>query len=248
MRNSEKQRKIVKMLNYKHGYANKERLYTVWKNMKDRCNREKNKSYKNYGGRGIKVCEEWENDYVVFRNWAINNGYKFDSKFQECTIDRIDNDKGYSPENCRIVSNLIQSKNKQNSMNDNEKYKECVICHKKFKIKQRNCKGLTCSYKCAGKLRSLKMDELAKINLVKKCPICNNEFIIRDGHFNKRVVCSKKCANIWFSPIWKLNNEEHRVVEWAEKLNISSHCLLHRVNDLGWTIEKALTTKKRGVK
>ena len=60
----------------KHGYANKERLYETWKNMKRRCYDSKNKRYKQYGGRGIKVCDEWKVDYMSFRNWAMSNGYR----------------------------------------------------------------------------------------------------------------------------------------------------------------------------
>ena len=90
----------------KHGYANKERLYETWQNMKRRCNNPRNKRYKQYGARGIKVCAEWEHDYVAFRNWAMSNGYADD-----LTIDRIDVDKGYSPDNCRWVGAKIQANN-----------------------------------------------------------------------------------------------------------------------------------------
>ena len=89
----------------KHGYANKERLYDTWKNMRHRCNDPKNKRWAQYGGRGIKVCQDW-NDYAVFREWAMNNGYADD-----LTIDRIDVDKGYSPDNCRWVGAKIQANN-----------------------------------------------------------------------------------------------------------------------------------------
>ena len=90
----------------KHGFANKERLYETWQNMKRRCNNPRNKRYKQYGARGIKVCAEWEHDYVAFRNWAMSNGYADD-----LTIDRIDVDKGYSPDNCRWVGAKIQANN-----------------------------------------------------------------------------------------------------------------------------------------
>lgn len=244
MRNSEKQRQIVKMLNYKHGFSNKEKLYSVWKNIKDRCYREKCKSYKNYGGRGIKVCDEWKNDYVAFRTWAINNGYKFDAKFQECTIDRINNNGNYEPNNCRIVPNSIQAKNKQNTMYK-EKYRECVICHKIFEVKKRKAVGNTCSYKCAGKLRSLRMNEWAEKNLKKECPICHKQFIARDGHFKKRIYCSKKCKDMAKSPIWDFDGKTLNVIEWSKELNITAHCLLHRHKELGWSIEKTLSTPLR---
>ena len=76
--------------------------------MKQRCNNEHNSIYAYYGGRGIKVCKEWENNFLAFYDWAIKNGYD-----DTLTIDRIDNDKGYCPENCRWVTMATQSRNKR---------------------------------------------------------------------------------------------------------------------------------------
>ncbi|MCG2321552.1 hypothetical protein K4T56_06395 [Staphylococcus epidermidis] len=95
---------------YKHGYSDS-KLYRTWCNMKSRCNNERSKDYSRYGGRGIKVCEEWSNDFVAFHNWAINNGYK-----ENLTIDRIDVNGYYEPNNCRWVSMKEQSVNKENTL------------------------------------------------------------------------------------------------------------------------------------
>lgn len=79
-----------------------ERLYWVWWNIVKRCEREYDKDYKYYGGRGIKLCKEWH-DFKTFRKWAYENGYDPNAPYSKCTIDRIDTEKGYCPENCKFV-------------------------------------------------------------------------------------------------------------------------------------------------
>ena len=113
----DKTSKLIKF-NYKHGGAadKEKRLYTIWKGMKQRCENPKNKSYKYYGARGIAVCDQWSSDYKEFEKWALQSGYDENALYGTCTIDRINNDSGYSPDNCQWVSLAEQNKNKRRAV------------------------------------------------------------------------------------------------------------------------------------
>lgn len=111
-------RETVSAMFSKHHKENP-RLYGVWKGMRARCNNPNHDAYKNYGGRGIRVCDEW-NDYRNFLAWAVKNGYDENAKTGDCTIDRINNDGNYEPDNCRWVDMKVQSHNKRTSRKENE--------------------------------------------------------------------------------------------------------------------------------
>lgn len=93
------------------GDAKKLKLYGVWNTMKSRCNRPTSAAYKRYGGRGISICNEWKESYQAFKRWALMAGYR-----EGLSIDRINNNGSYCPENCRWITMSKQSENKRSNI------------------------------------------------------------------------------------------------------------------------------------
>lgn len=136
--------------------ATDSKLYKIWNSMKCRCYTVSSGAYFKYGAKGIRMCDEWKNDFMAFYNWALANGYS-----DELTIDRIDYRGNYEPSNCRWADIRTQANNKSN---------------------------------------------------VRK---------------------------------YEYNGELHTMTEWSEIMNINYGALWERLNVLGWSIEKALTTPVR---
>ena len=86
------------------------RIYNIWNGMKIRCYDKNNHNYSKYGQKGIKVCDEWKNNFISFYGWSINNGYT-----DNLTLDRIDTKGNYTPENCRWTTQKIQQNNRSNN-------------------------------------------------------------------------------------------------------------------------------------
>ena len=97
-------------MNIKHGKCNN-RLYKIYQMMKDRCYNKNSTSYKYYGARSITICDEWLNGFDVFYNWAMNNGYRDD-----LTLDRVDLNGNYEPDNCQWATPKQQANNRRNNV------------------------------------------------------------------------------------------------------------------------------------
>lgn len=118
----------IQELNKTHGLGYT-RLYRIWLNMKDRVFNNKHKYYSDYGGRGIIICDDWKDDVKSFYDWAMSNGYEEDKGL---SIDRIDNDGNYCPENCRWTTRVIQTRNQRIRKTNTSGYKG-VTFHKRDK-------------------------------------------------------------------------------------------------------------------
>ena len=132
-------REVTTRRNLKHGMAHrgaKDPLHGVWSTMKTRCYNPNSKSYRDYGARGVTICDEWRDDFKAFAAWAIDTGYVP----RKLTIERIDYDKGYSPDNCKWITKGEQNLNTRQNVRmtafgetkclaEWSKDPRCVVCY-----------------------------------------------------------------------------------------------------------------------
>lgn len=191
------------------------RLHHAWSSLKDRCINPKSKEYPNYGGRGIKVCDEWLNSYEAFRDWSYENGFVEDVECGKCTIDRIDVNGDYEPSNCRWTNMKIQCRNRRNNV---------VI-------------------ECDGESHCI--SEWAEIlgvpyhRLVSRYQRGWSPYEIIHGR--ERVINTETYRNRKTNHLLTYRGETHCAIEWAEILGINVNTIRGRVHR-GWSDEQVLGT------
>lgn len=215
-------------------------LYSKWKSMNDRCHSKNNKSYKNYGARGITVCDEWRHNFMAFVEWAEKSGWE-----KGLTIDRIDNDKGYSPENCRWVPREFQNKNKRNVKLYNGKTLPDY------------CKDHNLSYAVVSKrLQEGTTFEEAVIDGLKSwlrksvSEVCK-EHGVRSDTVTRRLMAGHSREDAFASGVHlsktgliEINGEKRVLSEWCKEYGITATAVRYRVNKLGMSYPEAVTTPK----
>ena len=182
-------------------------LYDVWTGMKDRCYNTRNRSYKVYGGKGIRVCEEWFEDFQVFNDWAVASGYE-----TGLSIDRIDNDGNYCPENCRWVTPIEQANNKSNS------HKIMYNGETHTIAEWSRISGMNYDLIKSRIYRGWSADEVFETPL--------GEYPL------SKKLAQKGCI--------EFEGEKHTLREWAEITGLR-HATIYKRLGSGWSIEDALT-------
>ena len=200
------------------------RLYKIYKGMKRRCYTTKDESVaRNYKNRGIGICSEWLEIYINFKRWAINNGYK-----DNLSIDRINNDKGYSPDNCRWVTRRQQANNKRTNI--------YITINNVTHTMSEWCLINNVSVDAA-----CKRIELYGWNPEKAVTTPIRQYEKYGKYSRKRIVDERKLYGVkWRELKIEYNGETHNAVEWSKITGIGDETIRWRLKN-GWSIEKALT-------
>lgn len=197
--------------NEKHGMSNT-RLYKIWRVMRQRCNNPNDQAFKNYGAKGIKVCRSWNNSFKSFMEWAYDNGYR-----EHLTIDRIDPNKGYTPDNCRWITRAENARRAQLGRRKTSLFIE-------FNGDEKHLE------EWAQELG------LNPITLYKR---------LYEYNWSVEEALTLKPNEKPSSKLITYKGVTKPLVEWSQETNIKPETLYQRIYRLGWSIEKALTTKTR---
>ena len=234
------------------------RLHRIWGGMKDRCNNPKSKDVSRYGGRGIKICKEWDSSFLAFKEWAENNGYK-----EYLTIDRIDVNGNYEPSNCRWADLITQGRNRRNNkmvtafgktqcmaswaeefniphqtlreriLSLNIPPEEALMCKSDRRKKEIQLNGRTQSIVDWAKEYGIKSGVLEKR--------LKQGMSLKEA-LSKPVQARRKSCRQGRYRIIEFGGERHSLTEWSKITGIHISTLSYRLSKLMMTPEEALTT------
>ena len=238
----------------------KKKLYGVWEGIKQRCNNPNQPAYKHYGARGITMCEEWSENFNKFYIWALDNGYK-----EGLSIDRIDVDKGYSPENCRWADRKTQMNNRRNSflITYNGEIKSITEWAKQYGLKRATIQQRL-DTGCELDRLFLSIEEYKKTSEIKHGTLIEylKEASLKNGlsvetmkyriykhkvPLEKAILPEKEYAEyrkLNWKKTYTYNGETLFLKEWAEKYNMKPKMLYNRICRDKSPLEKALLSKE----
>lgn len=242
-------REQIGNLNRTHGESGT-RLYGIWADMKKRCYNPNAHAYDRYGGRGITMCDDWKESYESFHNWALSNGYS-----DRLSIDRINNDSGYSPDNCRWADSKTQGSNRS----DNHHIIWNGVDHTLSEwgeILHIDCRTLCSRIKRGWPTDKVLGEPLAEIH-PRRYIVWNGEehtlaewsriLGINKNTLFKRFSCGWSVDDAFTKsirespdPLISWNGEAHTISQWARILGINKGTLRKRFIN-GWSVEDALT-------
>lgn len=200
------------------------RLYKIYKNMKRRCYTTLDEhQINNYRNRNITICDEWLKDYISFKTWAMNNGYN-----DNLSIDRVDNNKGYSPDNCRWTTAKEQSNNKRTNV--------YITIDGVTRTMAQWCEINNVSRNAACK-RIEKYGWNPVVAVTK--PVMKKE---KYGKYSRKRIADEReiVGVLWKELEIEYNGEVHNAEEWSHITGISSPTIRWRIKN-GWTTKDVLT-------
>lgn len=226
------------------------RLYQCWSDMNRRCRAKRGYLAERYHKRGIRVCTEWS-DFHVFEKWALSHGYRDD-----LTIDRIDNDSGYSPSNCRWATRKQQSRNTSSN-------RVVTIRDKRMTLQEAIELGCVKWNTARGRVRrGVPVEEAVSREAKERRPSVEIDAIVGESPVSRKLIAcrlrkgwSKDLAGRKkYAPgehsrkLISFRGETRSISEWARVTGVSRTTLSRRLSSMGWSTERALTEKVRGHK
>lgn len=214
-------------------------LYSRWKSMKDRCYRKGDKDYPNYGGRGITMCDEWRYDFWAFADWAMDSGYR-----EGLTIDRRNNDEGYSPENCRWITRYEQNRNKRNiKLYDGLTLPDWCLEHDlSYSIVSSNLK-VGMSFEDAVRDATLRQKDI-DFNATCRAFGVNKDKIKRRMDKGLTFTEALDFKGNLCREAYVINGVQKPLSEWCKEYGITVPAVAYRMKKKGMSLEEALTTPK----